>query len=69
MSREVVQSTLSNGVCVCLEYLCQRQHDPDENVRTDVIQSIVGALKKEFSVASDDLLNCIKERTLDKKVS
>ena len=54
---------------LCSEYLCQRQHDPDESVRTDVVQSIVGALKKEFSAASDDLLSCIKERTLDKKVS
>ena len=54
---------------MCSEFLCQRQHDPDENVRIDVVQSIVGALKKDFSAVSDDLLGCIKERTLDKKVS
>ena len=54
---------------MCSEHLCQRQHDPDEGVRIDVVQSIVGALKKDFSAVSDDLLGCIKERTLDKKVS
>lgn len=51
------------------DHLRQRQHDPDENVRIEVVQAIVNAAKKEFSHVSDDLLECVKERTLDKKVS
>ena len=50
------------------EPLKQRQHDPDENVRMDVVQAIVGAARKDFNCITDDLLTCVKERTLDKKV-
>ncbi len=51
------------------EPLRQRTHDPDENVRMDVVQAVVGASKKEFSNITLELLECVKERTLDKKVS
>ena len=51
------------------EHLKQRQHDPDENVRIEVVQAVVNAAKKEFSHVTDDLLECVKERTLDKKVT
>ena len=50
------------------EPLRTRQHDPDENVRIEVVQAIVGAAKKEFSHITDGLLEVVKERTLDKKV-
>ena len=50
------------------EHLVQRQHDSDELVRLDVVQAIVGASKREFSHVTDDLLECVKERMLDKKV-
>ena len=48
--------------------LKQRQHDSDENVRMDVIQAIVGAGKKDPTNLTDGLLECVRERTLDKKV-
>ena len=50
------------------EPLKQRQHDPDENVRMDVVQAIVAAAKRELNNVSDGLIEAVKERTLDKKV-
>lgn len=50
------------------EPLRLRQHDPDENVRLDVVQAIVGAAKRELPNVTDSLLQAVKERTLDKKV-
>lgn len=49
------------------EHLRHRQHDSDENVRMDVVQAIVGASKRALANVTDDLLECVKERTLDKK--
>lgn len=49
------------------EHLRQRQHDSDENVRMDVVQAIVGAAKRVLANVTEDLLECVKERTLDKK--
>lgn len=51
------------------ETLKLRQHDSEENVRYEVVTAIVTTAKKEFSIVSDseDLLNFVKERTLDKK--
>ncbi len=51
------------------EPLNKRQHDSDENIRMDVIQCIVNASKKELNNITEELLQCMKERTLDKKVS
>jgi hypothetical protein len=47
-----------------------RQHDGEENVRFEVVKAIVATAKLDFSVVSEseDLLNYVKERTLDKKV-
>ncbi|KAK7077880.1 Sister chromatid cohesion protein PDS5 A [Halocaridina rubra] len=46
-----------------------RQHDSEESVRYEVVMAIVSTAKKDFSIVSDseDLLNFVKERTLDKK--
>lgn len=46
-----------------------RQHDADENVRYEVVMAIVTTARKDFEVVSDseDLLEFVKERTLDKK--
>ncbi|XP_044744637.1 sister chromatid cohesion protein PDS5 homolog B [Coccinella septempunctata] len=46
-----------------------RQHDSEENVRYEVVMAIVTTAKKDFQVVSDseDLLEFVKERTLDKK--
>lgn len=53
-----------------VETLKLRQHDSDENVRYEVVTSIVSTAKKDFEIVSDseDLLEFVKERTLDKKV-
>ena len=51
-------------------YLQMRQHDAEENVRFEVVKAIVATAKLDFNVVSEseDLLNYVKERTLDKKV-
>jgi hypothetical protein len=47
-----------------------RQHDSEENVRYEVVMAIVTTARRDFEVVSDseDLLEFVKERTLDKKV-
>lgn len=52
------------------ETLKLRQHDSDEGVRYEVVMAIVTTAKKDFEVVSksEDLLEFVKERTLDKKV-
>ncbi|KAK7793042.1 hypothetical protein R5R35_004471 [Gryllus longicercus] len=51
------------------ETLKLRQHDSEENVRYEVVMAIVTTAKRDFEVVSDseDLLEFVKERTLDKK--
>lgn len=51
------------------ETLKLRQHDAEENVRYEVVMAIVSTARKNFQVVSDseDLLEFVKERTLDKK--
>ncbi|KAI1280333.1 Sister chromatid cohesion protein PDS5 -like protein B [Halotydeus destructor] len=49
------------------EQLKQRQHDPDENVRYEVVMAIISAAKKSIDNINEDLLSFVKERTLDKK--
>ncbi|KAH9373521.1 hypothetical protein HPB48_003473 [Haemaphysalis longicornis] len=49
------------------ESLRQRQHDPEESVRYEVVMAIISAAKKDFSAVSEELLTFVKERTLDKK--
>ncbi|XP_064607690.1 sister chromatid cohesion protein PDS5 homolog B-like [Liolophura sinensis] len=49
------------------EHLKARQHDPEETVRMEVVGCILNAAKKDFLSVSDELLEFIKERTLDKK--
>ena len=51
------------------ETLKLRQHDSEESVRFEVVIAIVSTAKKDFDVVarSEDLLNFVKERTLDKK--
>ncbi|XP_059483617.1 sister chromatid cohesion protein PDS5 homolog A-A isoform X4 [Neocloeon triangulifer] len=46
-----------------------RQHDAEEHVRYEVVMAIVATAKRDFSVVSDseDLLDFVRERTLDKK--
>ncbi|XP_046390975.1 sister chromatid cohesion protein PDS5 homolog A isoform X2 [Ischnura elegans] len=51
------------------ETLKLRQHDSEETVRYEVVMAIVTTARRDFSVVSDseDLLDFVKERTLDKK--
>ncbi|KAL5012757.1 hypothetical protein ScPMuIL_011308 [Solemya velum] len=49
------------------EQIKVRQHDPEENVRMEVVNTVLAIAKKDFSLLSDELLSFIKERTLDKK--
>jgi len=51
------------------ETLKMRQHDSEETVRYEVVIAIVSTAKKDFDIVSrsEDLLNFVKERTLDKK--
>ena len=44
-----------------------RGHDAEENVRWEAVLSIVAAAKKDFKCVPDDILEIIKERTLDKR--
>ncbi|XP_065167677.1 sister chromatid cohesion protein PDS5 homolog B-B-like isoform X2 [Atheta coriaria] len=49
--------------------LKMRQHDAEETVRYEVVMAIVTTARRDFQVVSDseDLLEFVKERTLDKK--
>ncbi|KAK6618691.1 hypothetical protein RUM43_013082 [Polyplax serrata] len=51
------------------ETLKLRLHDAEENVRFEVVMAIVSTAKKDCEVvsSSEDLLELVKERTLDKK--
>lgn len=53
-----------------IETLKMRQHDTDEQVRYEVVMAIVETSKRDFQVVSEseDLLEYVKERTLDKKL-
>ncbi|KAJ8298337.1 hypothetical protein KUTeg_024868 [Tegillarca granosa] len=50
-----------------VEQLKSRQHDPEETVRMEVVNTILNIAKKDFSRVTNELLGFIKERTLDKK--
>ncbi|OQR67831.1 sister chromatid cohesion protein PDS5B-like [Tropilaelaps mercedesae] len=57
------QPSLRNDITQALK---TRQHDPNESVRFEVVMAIVEAAKKNFEAVSIELLNIVKERTLDK---
>lgn len=49
------------------EQMKQRQHDQDESVRHEVVMAIISAARKNMDNINEDLLEFVKERTLDKK--
>ncbi|XP_077983606.1 sister chromatid cohesion protein PDS5 homolog A-like isoform X2 [Glandiceps talaboti] len=49
------------------ERLKERLHDVDENVRHEAVSAIVAAAKTDITAVNDELLQSIKERTLDKR--
>uniref|UniRef100_A0A2C9KAK3 Sister chromatid cohesion protein PDS5 homolog B n=1 Tax=Biomphalaria glabrata TaxID=6526 RepID=A0A2C9KAK3_BIOGL len=50
-----------------LEQIKVRQHDPEESVRMDVVNSLLAVAKKDLKAMTSDMLQFVKERTLDKK--
>ena len=54
--------------CIFTEQIKSRQHDAEETVRTEVVNTLLGIAKKNFDSMTDDLIEIIKERTRDKKV-
>ncbi|KAH9494579.1 Sister chromatid cohesion protein PDS5 B [Bulinus truncatus] len=50
-----------------LEQIKVRQHDPEESVRMDVVNSLLAVAKKDLKAMTPEMLQFIKERTLDKK--
>ncbi|KAK3738251.1 hypothetical protein RRG08_039662 [Elysia crispata] len=50
-----------------LDQIKVRQHDPEESVRLDVVNSLLAVAKKEPKSMTSEMLQFVKERTLDKK--
>uniref|UniRef100_A0A915HIJ7 Uncharacterized protein n=1 Tax=Romanomermis culicivorax TaxID=13658 RepID=A0A915HIJ7_ROMCU len=57
--------TVRQDIC---EALIHRFRDTDDNVRTQAITTMMTVGKKDFGIISEEILNCIKDRTLDKKI-
>lgn len=49
------------------DQLKQRQHDQDESVRHEVVMAIISSARKGMDNINEELLEFVKERTLDKK--
>lgn len=45
-----------------------RQHDAEETVRQEVVNTLLNIAKKNFDITTVEMLDIIKERTRDKKV-
>lgn len=54
--------------CPLTDQIKVRQHDPEESVRMDVVNSLLTVAKKDLKVMTHEMLQFVKERTLDKKV-
>lgn len=50
-----------------LDQIKVRQHDPEESVRLDVVNSLLSVAKKEPKTMTSEMLQFVKERTLDKR--
>jgi sister-chromatid-cohesion protein PDS5 len=46
-----------------------RQHDAEETVRQEVVNTLLNIAKKNFAATTPEMLEVIKERTRDKKVN
>lgn len=51
-----------------LEQIKVRQHDPEESVRLDVVNSLLAVARKDLKAMTPEMLQFVKERTLDKRV-
>ncbi|KAL3879117.1 hypothetical protein ACJMK2_031429 [Sinanodonta woodiana] len=50
-----------------IEQLKSRQHDPEETVRMEVVNTLLNVARRDFNNMSEELIEFIKERTRDKK--
>ena len=53
----------------CEQYFTPRRHDTEENVRLEVVKSIRAVCLHDIKLVSDEMLDSLKDRTKDKKVS
>ncbi|PIK45376.1 putative sister chromatid cohesion protein PDS5-like A [Apostichopus japonicus] len=53
--------------CFLGDRLRERVHDVEDDVRIEAVQALVSAAKKDISVIGPEMLELVKERTLDKK--
>lgn len=52
-----------------MEQIKNRSLDSEENLRIEVVQEILKALKQDSQLLTPGLLNILKDRTLDVKVA
>jgi len=64
------QSTVNNNQILeqIIEQVKSRALDPEEGLRFEVIQEIIKAIKSDSNLITIEILNILKERTLDIKV-
>jgi sister-chromatid-cohesion protein PDS5 len=64
------QSTANNNQILeqIIEQVKSRSLDPEEGLRFEVIQEIIKAIKSDSNLITIEILNILKERTLDIKV-
>jgi hypothetical protein len=60
--------TTSTQLEQIIEQVKSRSLDPEESIRHEVVQEILKAIKMEHNLITIDLLNILKDRTLDVKV-
>jgi hypothetical protein len=73
ISDDQISNTNSTGSSQILEQIIEqvksRSLDSEESIRHDVLQEILKAIKLESNLITIDLLNILKDRTLDVKVN
>jgi len=50
------------------EHWNRRHRDADDNVRCAVVMAIVNTCKRGLNYVTEEMLQCVRERCLDKKV-
>ena len=64
----LINSPYFNCSLYLSEQIKKRQHDAEETVRIEVVNTLLNIAKKNFDAMTDELLEIVKERTRDKKV-
>lgn len=70
-SSNTSQSTVTSNQILeqIIEQVTNRALDPDEALRYEVLQEIIKAIKSDSNLITIEILNILKERTLDIKVT